>query len=87
MEHSGCGDSKREGPERIARNTQFENDGSPVSTIVKGVKRREFGVQRQSRLISTSTSDRAVRGIRIEFLRPYNLAIAEADAIVAVRER
>jgi hypothetical protein len=48
------------GIRRIARNRQFENDRSPVSTIVKGIKRaiageysREFsakGVQRQSRL-------------------------------------
>jgi hypothetical protein len=41
MKHSRCGDSKGIG--RITRDRQFENDRSPASTIVKGVKRAMAG--------------------------------------------
>jgi hypothetical protein len=68
------------GIRRIARNRQFENDRSPVSTIIKGIKRalageysREFsakGVQRQSRLIGLRLPAGRSGGIRMEFLRP-----------------
>jgi hypothetical protein len=43
MEHSRCGDSKREGSGESHETGQFENDRSPVSTIVKGVKRAMAG--------------------------------------------
>jgi hypothetical protein len=43
MEHSRNGDSKREGSGASHETDQFENDGSPVSTIVKGVRRATAG--------------------------------------------
>jgi hypothetical protein len=43
MEHSRCGDSKREGSGETHKTVNSKDDRSPVSTIVKGVKRAVAG--------------------------------------------
>src|SRR5215470_17991216 len=88
MEHSSCGDSKRD-PAHRTKQTIRENDRSPASAIVKGVNRTlagrlvELGF-RQGGPAGYGWSFCALQLDRLLFVRLYRLWNGVLDSIAIV---